>query len=122
MSQPVPTAQFTMLSKDLPTTVVNAAVATGVAKSFIFTVQENKSGQVPVVTCAVTGTFTVGTVTLQGSQDGFATNAAYSTADTAIDVAANKFFQLKDLTPGFTYRFTVASITGTSVTINAVVA
>jgi hypothetical protein len=116
----IPTAKYSMLMEDVPTVVVNGATATGVAKSFIFSVQPSKSGQTPAVTLAVTGTFTVGTINLTASSDG--TNySAYSTADTGFDVNAKKFIQLTDLTPGLSYQISVATFTGTSVTISAVV-
>jgi hypothetical protein len=110
-----------MLEKDVPAVVVNAATATGVAKSIKFCVQENKSGQIPAVTLITTGTFSVGTITVQAASD-FTNYSAYSTADTGIDVKAKPFVTLTDLVPGLSYIITVATITGTSFTINAVVA
>src|SRR5690242_17893414 len=93
-------AKFVLLQKDVPARVVNAATATGVGKSIFFTIQEDKDGTKGTATFLVSGTFTVGTVTLLCSTDGGGSTTAYSTADTAaVDVAANKVFSYTDLVP-----------------------
>lgn len=115
----VPQAKYSLLSQDVPTVVVNGATGTGVGASYAFCVQGPVDGTKRNATFSVSGTFSVGTVTLQGSADG--TNySTYSTADSTIDVAANKFFTFTDLAPGLSYKLNVASLTGTSVTIAAV--
>jgi len=113
------TNKFALLMKDQLTRVINAATGTGASKSQIFTVQETKDSTPINILLVVSGTFTVCTITLQASNDGGTTFNAYSTADTGLDVNAKKFLVLNDLVPGVPYQFTVASITGTSVTVDA---
>jgi hypothetical protein len=115
----VPQAKYSLLSADVPTVVVNAAVGTGVGKSLIFSVQPTRGDLPPVVTLIVSGTLSVCTVTVLASSDGV-NYLAYSTADTGLDANASKYIQLKDLVSGLSYQLSVVTFTGTSVTIAAV--
>lgn len=116
----VPTAKYSLLMKDIPTRVLNGAILNGVGA--IFTVQENKDSNLTNAVFYVSGTFTVCTVSLLSSEDGGATFNPHSTADTAIDANASKVLILKDLLPGLCYQWKVASLTGTSVTLDGLAA
>lgn len=101
-------------------TVVNAATATGTAKSIPFAIQQRTLGTKRTVGYDVTGTFSVGTVQLQKSVD---QGATFQNVGAALDIAANKAGDLgeaipeADWTPGSIYQFDIATITGTSITI-----
>lgn len=106
------------IQADVPTIVVNAATATGVAKSFVFTVPQARNDGTRTLTLIPSGTFSVGTVSLLASQDNFTTSAAFPGA--AADVHAG-VVQFTGLVQGLSYKVTVASFTGTSVTLAALV-
>lgn len=99
-------------------TVVNAATATGLAKSIPFAVQQRTLGEERRINIDITGTFSVGTLQLQQSMDA---GNSFQNVGSAVDVAATKGGDLKTLTgaaftPGAIYQFSVGSITGTSIT------
>jgi hypothetical protein len=106
------------IQADVPTIVVNAATGTGVGKSSIFTVPQARDDQPRTLTLIPSGTFSVGTVSLLASQDNFTTSVAFPGA--AADVHAGAV-QFTGLIPGLSYKVTVASFTGTSVTLAALV-
>lgn len=109
---------------DIQATLVNAATGTGTGASLNFTIGgvRNEGPQAYTLTMVATGTFTVATATLQYSKDGGNTWNTYSTADTGSDFHAAALIQWKDLVPGLLYRITMASFTGTSITITGAIA
>lgn len=105
---------------DIPATIVNAAAGTGTGASLNFCIGGlvNDSPQSFTLTLISTGTFSVCTATLQASKDGGTTWNTYSTADTGSDLHATPIVQWKDLVPGLLYRITLATFTGTSITVS----
>jgi hypothetical protein len=101
-----------------PTTLVNAATGTGTTGSYFFTIQPALNSQARILTLVASGAFSVCTITLKASISGTGgTFNAYSTADTSIDVHAAPIVQIKDLEPGLVYQISVATFTGTSITL-----
>ena len=112
------------LTQGFQTTVVDAATTTGTDFSTPFAIQMRQVGLKRTVNYNCTGTFTVCTVQLQQSFDGGST---FVDVGAAMDFYANKAGDLfivngvAALTPGAIYQFDVASITGTSITIQVTI-
>lgn len=101
-------------------TVVDAATGTGTGKSTPFTLRASPVGQPRLAAYQCSGTYSVCTANLQQSMDGGST---WQDVGAAVDLAASPagnittFFATALLVPGAVYQFSIASFTGTSITI-----
>ena len=122
----LPTNLYTLLEADVPTTVVNQAVATGVAKSYIFTVPPSKDSNLVSVTFVPrqVGGVTALTCTLLAASDGATYNAFTSAPASLALITASALtpVTVTNLVPGMTYKVTIGTLTGgTNVSVDAFV-
>lgn len=112
--------QPALIEAGFPVSVVNGAVATGVAKAvnFCFTPNPDGTAKSIIAQAIPTGTFSALTANLEVSTDGGTTWSAVNAA--ALDFHATPD-QALTVIPGALYRFNILSFTGgTSVVINVV--
>jgi hypothetical protein len=117
MANPSAFQQNVLLAQDIPVTLVNAATGTGVTVSAVFSCPAARSDQPRTLTCQASGTFSVGTVTLLYSLGG----NTFQAAAAAVDFHAFGVIQFTGIVPGVSYKLSVTSFTGTSVTIIGVI-
>ena len=111
-----PVTQTTALSPGDEVTVVNAATVTGTASSPQFCIAPKGGHGDSTLNLHALGVYTVATVSVEESTDGAVT---WNTRNAAADFAANRVIQVLNVTAGPVYRLNVATLTGTSITINA---
>jgi hypothetical protein len=102
-----------VLDRGVECTLVNAATATGVGFSAVFSLYA--VGWDHTLLFQAIGTFTVCTADLEVSSDGGTTFVALIAGN---DFNANRVLKSLNLTPGNLYRWNIKTFTGTSVTIN----
>lgn len=122
----LPTQKYALLTQDVPTTVVNQATATGVAKSFFFTIQGVPEGVQRTVTFIPrqVGGVTAATMTILASEDGGATTQTYPETGTLTLIATSALTPVvvNNLVPGLIYQVNIATLTGgTNISVDAVV-
>lgn len=111
-----PAPPVTCLDQGVTVTVVSVATGTGTGASYPFTLPPSPSGQARAVVYHCTGTYSVCTTQIQLSEDGGVT---WDNLGATIDMNANPSGTLLSAgVPGPVYRLSIATFTGTSVTVN----
>ncbi len=111
----------TILDQGFDVTVISAATGTGTGNSYPFTLPPSATRGPATIAFSCTGTYSACTVQLQQSLDGGVT---FQNVGAVVDLAANPagsmnvFFATAAFVPKGIYRLSVASFTGTSITMN----